>query len=516
MNKFFFAALATALVPAILMAQSAPSLPTTTQGVVGAAPKSLSVIEMSKTDVDVLRDAQANRTQQVFVLLDSTDIDAEVRRRAEEITTLPTLAQTKEESKRLAKDIEDKRRAAIKDLKDRVFSSKPRTSFRIIEDYTSVSEIFVEISDFTTLKDLLADPRVLHIEKPKPLRMEGGNDLQIIGQGAAVNSFNAQGGNTKIAVLDSAFSNPASPAFSTIGAWPACRGVNYYASAGDLWGTGHCRVHEALNFSAGISPPPEADLVSSTNHGTAVAEIAATVAPKSQISYLQIYDSAGNGNTSYLRSALNWVANNQYAEVPIVAVNISSSYGSLTSSYCLGDPLTTYVLNLVNSGIVVVTASGDDGKLNAVRSPSCIPATVSVGSSTDSAISPINYSTYGLANCVDGALPSDAVPCFSNGGTLVSLLAPGVQISTPEVYSSTGTSFSAPHVAGAVAILKGTNAYPLDTVPVTVTRMTATGKLIPRAGTISIPRLQIDKALAYGGTQTSLPNPCKAHPTWCN
>ena len=100
-----------------------------------------------------------------------------------------------------------------------------------------------------------------------------------------------------------------------------------------------------------------------------------------------------------------------------------------------------YSLNLANAlqaawdaGIILVAASGNDGT-SYVKWPSAHPKVISVGA-TDS---------------------SDSVPWWSNYGTGLDFVAPGVSI--PSTYKGggyktlSGTSMACPHVAGTVAVM---------------------------------------------------------------
>ena len=73
--------------------------------------------------------------------------------------------------------------------------------------------------------------------------------------------------------------------------------------------------------------------------------------------------------------------------------------------------------------------------------------------------------------------------------------APGVLI-TAAGLTGWGTSLASPHVAGAVAVLRGLSAYPSDPLWKTILRMTATGTSItdPR-NNVTKPRLNVEAAI---------------------
>jgi subtilisin len=167
---------------------------------------------------------------------------------------------------------------------------------------------------------------------------------------------------------------------------------------------------------------------------------------------------------------------NQYA---IAAVNISLGGMAFTStSACdsVNAGIKAMIDNLRSAGIATVIASGNDGFANAISSPACISTAVSVGATTK----------------------ADTVWPSSNSAAFLSLLAPGVSITSSVPGGAfgvaTGTSFAAPHVAGAWAIVK--QRKPTATVTEILNTLTSTGLAItdPKNG-ITKPRIRVDQAL---------------------
>jgi subtilisin family serine protease len=149
-------------------------------------------------------------------------------------------------------------------------------------------------------------------------------------------------------------------------------------------------------------------------------------------------DSTGNGETSGLISALDWVLQAQAAGVNIRVVNDSATWFGTAFSQALSDEIDL----LGQHNILFVTAAGNTGDNNddlAVRRYPC-------GYDRPTEI------------CVTASDPKDALPSWANfGPTTVDLAAPG-----DEIYSTlrngtygyiSGGSMASPQVAGAAALI---------------------------------------------------------------
>jgi subtilisin family serine protease len=163
------------------------------------------------------------------------------------------------------------------------------------------------------------------------------------------------------------------------------------------------------------------------------------------------------------------------------AVNMSLGGGQNTST-CDSSQSSrkAAVDNLRSAGIVTIASSGNSGFTNALGAPACISTVVSVGNTQK----------------------DDTVRSSSNSASFLDLLAPGTDItsSVPGGWmAKSGTSMSAPHVAGAWAVLRSSQpAAKLDRI-LQVLKETGTDVTDSR-NNITKPRINILQAVEALGT----------------
>lgn len=205
-------------------------------------------------------------------------------------------------------------------------------------------------------------------------------------------------------------------------------------------------VVECLEFSQQSGAQPCSSFDDPGGHGTEVAAIAAAmdnatgivgVAPGARIHVVKSFSEQENTTLGSLIAVVDFITQRkrQNPSVPIV-VNIS--LGSNVNNYEMNS-LDEAIRASIAEGVVYVISAGNSAIDAATVSPAHVPEAITVGA-------------YSQAH---------TFASFSNFGSVIDILAPGEMITTltpgGELVTSSGTSFSAPYVAGAAALLLADN-----------------------------------------------------------
>nr|WP_211216056.1 S8 family serine peptidase [Catelliglobosispora koreensis] len=173
-------------------------------------------------------------------------------------------------------------------------------------------------------------------------------------------------------------------------------------------------------------------------HGTHVASTTAGttygVAKAASLVAVKVLNCAGSGSNAGVIAGIDWVTGNHGAGQAAVAnMSLGGGFNQATN-----DAVTASIAD----GVSYAIAAGNENGSNACNvSPASTPNAITVGSTTN----------------------TDARSSFSNIGTCLDIFAPGSSITaawgTSDTATNTisGTSMATPHVAGAAALVLGTN-----------------------------------------------------------
>ena len=238
-------------------------------------------------------------------------------------------------------------------------------------------------------------------------------------------------------------------------------------------------------------------------HGTHTAGIAAGfnssirgVAPSAKIIAVNVFAADGSASDADLIRALQWV-DSISGQYNIAAVNMSlgtpGTFKTSCNSYI--PDLTAIISTLKSKNIATVVSAGNESQ-RGMSSPACITDTVSVAA------------TYTAG---DG---SDRITSFSNVNELTDLSAPGYNIVSSKLMgaygAASGTSMSAPMVAGAFAVYR--SKFGVQSVDKVVSDFQSTGvNAVDDYTKIITKRIDFRSLFSTGGSTpsptTTIPSP---------
>lgn len=194
-----------------------------------------------------------------------------------------------------------------------------------------------------------------------------------------------------------------------------------------------------------------AGIIAAVNNGNGVVG----VAPNARLWAVKVLNASGVGLTSTIIAGIDWVTASRttLGREPIEVANMSLGGIGFDDGFCgrlLNDPLHRAICRSVAAGVTYVVAAGNSSANANSFSPAAYREVIAVSALADSDGRP-----GGLGPSTPfGA--DDTLARFSNFGSAVDLIAPGVNILS--TYSGggyavlSGTSMAAPHVTGAAAL----------------------------------------------------------------
>lgn len=198
-------------------------------------------------------------------------------------------------------------------------------------------------------------------------------------------------------------------------------------------------------------------------HGTHVAGTAAArdngigvvgVAPGARIWAIRVFDDSGNASSLEVVAALDYVV--AHAD-QIDVVNMSLGFTGSSTAF------DTALSNTVAAGVTIAVSAGNDAVDVSGVSPAGHPdvITVSALADIDGKLGAQGSLGFSYSNCTERQ--DDSFACFSNYGSGVDIMAPGVKIRSTYLNGGHtnmhGTSMASPHVAGAAALYISTHPY---------------------------------------------------------
>jgi len=262
----------------------------------------------------------------------------------------------------------------------------------------------------------------------------------------------------------------------------------------------------------------DGDLSDCSGHGTEVAGVLAGpqgLAPEAGLVVLKVFsarDGCKSARASDVLAAVEWAV----AHAPrtdLDAINLSLADDVPHAGFCdAEDPAGAAVFAAARAaGLSVAAASGNEGRTAGLPWPACLSSVASVGMVYSQSSGPVQWG--GAAGCTDATTGPDVIPCASNAGSGLSVLAPGVGWTTTaqgggQTSAFSGTSAAAPAATGALLLAR--QARPLADPAAAIELLRATGVPVRDARTgRTAPRLDLAAALA---ASTPIAGGCEGTP----
>ena len=325
---------------------------------------------------------------------------------------------------------------------------------RVVRNLPLANQAVVTIP-LINVSALARDAGVRWVSPDHPIYRFGDSGVQAIGADQVWSTTGQQGSGISVAVLDT--------------------GIN--AAHVDLGGSTGSRLVAWQDFVNG-TPTPYDDDGHGTHvagcvlgNGTASSGAETGTAPQANLVAVKVLQAGGAGNDSDVIAGIDWCIQNAATyNIRVINLSLGRKPGESTTT----DPLCDACRRAVQAGIVVVASAGNKGQNSSgqtayggIGCPGNEPAVITVGATnshntatrTDDTV--CGFSSRGPTYLDQWAKPDLVAP----GNQVVSLRAPGSLIDTnypqnqvgTDYFLLSGTSFSAPRVAGVAALMLGVN-----------------------------------------------------------
>ncbi len=400
-------------------------------------------------------------------------------------------------------EIAEQNARSVDHLRTSLLHKLPQGEFQLLAQYRNLATVSLLVKTETALDVLLGAAevqRISEIPEPEP---QFGESLPLIGQ-PSVQIAGYLGQGAIVGVIDSGITytrdifGPCSDIGVSAMPGRTCKVIQNVELASYCSGSPATRCSDEVSCPAGtgVCVGDENNGDDGTFHGSRVAEVIARTAPGAQIIALDNTAASNTIDFNATIAAIDWAITQRTMHGRnIVALNESSGIGQFSApcTTSISGIQKTHVDQAREAGILYVAAAGNQGFPTSLRTPACIPGVVSVGAVYDSNLGPESFS----GACDDPNAYYNKPACFSNSASFLALLAPGARIDFDDDFlRGWGTSYAAPFVTAAVAILRSPLAFPTDSLEATVERLRNTGINVidPKSGFMQ-PRIDILRAV---------------------